>query len=161
MKVTDVMTRDVEMVRGDATIDAAAQVMAELGIGCVPVGERDKLEGILTDRDVIIRVVAVGGDPKAVRVAEVMSSNVFTCREDDSVQRVAELMGEHQIRRMPVLSDKGALVGLVSLSDLATEAASRPARAAPAEAPEEVSEPDDFRAAAGNKPAKGNESVGG
>ena len=119
MKVGDIMTRSVEIVSPDATIQEAATVMAEHDIGAVLVGAEGAPEGILTDRDIILRAVVDGRDPTQVRVREVMSSRLFTCRADDAVDAALREMRDRQVRRLPVVDVDGRLIGIVALSDLA------------------------------------------
>jgi CBS domain-containing protein len=119
MKVSEVMTRGVELVDPEATVQQAATVMAEHDIGAVPVGSEESLQGILTDRDIILRVVVEGDDPSKVRVREAMSPNLVTCREDDSLETVFQQMSERQVRRLPVLDEQGRVLGIVTMSDLA------------------------------------------
>jgi CBS domain-containing protein len=120
MKVADVMTARVVLVPPDATVQEAATMMAEHDIGAILVGSGEALVGVLTDRDVILRVVVDGRDPKTVRVAEVMSTNVFGCRAEDSLDEAFREMSERQVRRLPVLAEDGRVVGIVVMSDLAT-----------------------------------------
>jgi CBS domain-containing protein len=119
MKVSEAMTRGLEFVPADATVQEAATTMAEHDIGAVLVGAPDGLLGILTDRDVILRVVVEGRHPAEVPVGEVMSSTLFTCRVDDAVEAVERTMQERQVRRLPVLDENGRVVGIVARSDLA------------------------------------------
>jgi CBS domain-containing protein len=166
MKVRDAMTRDVELVDPDETVQFAAQLMADIDAGAIPVGRARKPAGVLTDRDIIIRVVARGADPAAVRIGEVMSSDIVTCREDDLAAAVVRLMGERQIRRMPVVDADGYLIGIVSLGDLATvgDAGDERVDERSGEALREISEPPgdaELMRAAGSKPARGNETIGG
>ena len=133
MRVGDVMTPGVELVPADATVREAALVMAEHDIGAVLVGPEGAPAGILTDRDIIIRVVVEGRDPGAVSAGEVMSSTLFTCRDDDSVEAALGRMEERQVRRLPVVDADGRLVGIVARSDLHRAAAADPP--APAEDP--------------------------
>ena len=118
MRIAEVMSRGVELVSPDATIQEAATKMAEDDIGAVLVGTDDTPEGILTDRDVILRVVVDGLDSTKLRVRDVMSSALFTCREEDAVEEVFSEMSEHQVRRLPVFDQDGKLSGIVTLSDL-------------------------------------------
>jgi CBS domain-containing protein len=120
MKVADVMTARLVLVPPEATVQEAATMMAEHDIGAVLVGAPDALVGVLTDRDVLLRVVVDGRDPKAVRVADVMSSNIFSCRAEDSLDEAFREMSERQVRRLPVLDEGGHAVGIVVMSDLAT-----------------------------------------
>lgn len=119
MKVADVMSRGVDLVPPGATVQEAAMKMAEEDIGAVVVGTDDGLEGVLTDRDIILRAVVEGRDIATLIVRDLMSSTVFTCREDDSVEDAFREMSERQVRRLPVLDGEGRLVGIVTLSDLA------------------------------------------
>ena len=105
------------MLAPDETIQAAAQIMAEFGVRAVPVGAVEDLQGILTERDIIIRVVAAGLDSTATKVRDVMSSDVVTCEADTPLDRIAQEMAERQIRRMPVLDSDRRLIGLVTLDD--------------------------------------------
>lgn len=121
MMIKDVMTGGVECVGPDDTLQAAACKMKSLGVGPLPVSDNDRVTGILTDRDIVIRAVAEGKDPKTTKVREAMSPDVVYCFEDEDSDRAAKLMQEHQIRRVLVMSHDKRLVGIVSLGDLATE----------------------------------------
>jgi CBS domain-containing protein len=138
MKVADVMTRGIEPVDPAATVQQAATQMAEFDVGAVLVGTEERLEGILTDRDIILRVVVDGRHPEDVAVREVMSASLFACRPDDAVESAFAVMRERQIRRMPVLDDDGKPVGIVTLSDL-SKAISGPEQVK--EALRDISEP--------------------
>jgi CBS domain-containing protein len=118
MKVAEVMSRGVDPVPPSSTIREAAIQMAEMDVGAVLVGSPDALEGILTDRDIILRVV-VEGKSSDTPVSEVMSSSLFTCRGDDGVDDAFRQMQERQVRRLPVCDDEGKLVGIVTLADIA------------------------------------------
>lgn len=118
MKVAECMTRDVRVASPDETLREAARAMADLDAGVLPVGENDRLVGMITDRDIAVRGVGEGKGPDA-RVREVMSQEVRYCFEDDDADDVLENMGEQQIRRMPVLNAEKRLVGIVSIGDLA------------------------------------------
>jgi CBS domain-containing protein len=117
MKVSDVMTRDVKLVAPTQTICEAAQMMAECDAGALPVGENDRLVGVITDRDIAIRAVGENRSPQTP-VRDVMSPQVLYCFEDESIEHVAENMGEQQVRRLPVMSRDKRLVGIVSIADL-------------------------------------------
>jgi CBS domain-containing protein len=123
--VAEVMTPGTQTVEPDQSVQEAAQLMAELDTGALPVGEDDRLVGMLTDRDIAIRVTAEGKDPAETPVREVMTPDVRYCFEDEDVEHVAENMAEQQLRRLPVVSRDKRLVGIVSLGDIAT---SQPAR---------------------------------
>lgn len=144
-QVKDVMTPQAEVVSPDATVEDAAVTMKTLDIGVLPVCDEDGLVGILTDRDVVVRVVAEKRDPKAVRVGEAMTPNIVYCFEDDDLSRAASLLAEHQIRRLPVLSRDRNLVGIVSLGDLAVQEEGGPMAA---DALENISQPSRPRRAA-------------
>lgn len=118
MKVSDAMARNVRVARPDQPIREAAEIMARIDAGSLPVGEDDRLVGMLTDRDIVIRAVALGKGPDTP-VGQVMSREVRYCFEDDEVAQVARNMGEEQIRRVPVVSREKRLVGILSLGDLA------------------------------------------
>lgn len=129
MLVNEIMTRDVQLVSPGDSLQTAAQVMTVYDFGMVPVGEDDRLVGMLTDRDITTRAVARGLDPSRCQVGEVMSPEVNYVFEDQTVEDAARSMSELQIRRLPVLSRKKRLVGIVSLGDLAV---TRPVPAADA-----------------------------
>ena len=118
MKVCDAMSRDVQVASPTQTIRDAARIMADIDAGVLPVGENDRLVGIITDRDIAIRGVAEGKGPDA-EVREIMSKEVKYCFEDEDIDDVLENMGDLQVRRLPVLSREKRLVGIVSLGDLA------------------------------------------
>ena len=121
MKVNEVMTRDVKLVSPEQSICDAAKMMAECDAGALPVGEGDRLVGVVTDRDIAIRAVAEDKGPDTP-VAEVMTKQVLYCFEDESVDHVAQNMGEQQVRRLPVLNREKRLVGIVSIGDLSRNA---------------------------------------
>lgn len=118
MKVGDIMSHDVEVVNPDDTIQHAAFVMARIDAGCLPVGENDKLVGMITDRDIAVRAVGQGRDPKTP-VREIMSPEVKYCFDDEDVGHVSSNMSELKVRRLPVVDRAKRLVGIVSLGDIA------------------------------------------
>jgi CBS domain-containing protein len=120
MEIREVMTSDVRLVDPGTTLQEAAQMMREGDFGLLPIGENDRLVGTITDRDITIRAVAGGKDPNRTVVREAMSEGVLYCFEDQSVDEVAAMMGDKQVRRMPVLDRGKRLVGIVALGDLAT-----------------------------------------
>jgi CBS domain-containing protein len=119
MELREVMTRDVDVVRPDAPIREAAAKMRSIDVGPIPVCDGERLVGMLTDRDITVRAVALGSDPNTTRVRDVMTPEVVYCFEDQDVEQAATLMEERQIRRLPVLDSGKHLVGIVSLGDLA------------------------------------------
>jgi CBS domain-containing protein len=121
MLLREVMTPHVEVVHPDATLREAAQKMQTLDVGPIPVCDGDRLQGMLTDRDITVRATAAGRDPNTTRVREVMTPDVVYCFEDQDVQEAAQVMEERQIRRLIVLNRDKRLVGIVSLGDLATQ----------------------------------------
>lgn len=124
MLVSELMTRDVRIAAPDDTIERAATMMGEVDAGAIPVGENDRLVGMITDRDIAIRAVAQGRAPRT-HVRDVMSADVKYCFEDETIEDVARNMGSIQVRRLPVLNRDKRLVGIVSLGDLAVEHASQ------------------------------------
>lgn len=122
MKVSDVMTRDVEIASPDDTIRTAARTMADIDAGVLPVGENDRLVGMVTDRDITVRAVAEGRPADECRVRDVMTEAIRYCFADEETKDVSRKMGEWQVRRLPVLDRDKRLVGIVSLGDLAAEA---------------------------------------
>jgi CBS domain-containing protein len=124
MQVSELMTRKVSVVGPDVTIQHAAEIMAELDAGVVPVGEKDRLVGMLTDRDIAVRAIAKGKGPNA-KVREVMSPEVKYCFEDQDIDEVIGNMGEIQVRRLPVINRSKRLVGILSLGDIAFESAEK------------------------------------
>jgi CBS domain-containing protein len=118
MRVSEAMTRDVRVANPGQSIRDAAKMMAEIDAGAVPVGENDRLVGMITDRDIAIRAVAHGKGPDTP-VREVMSSEVKYCFEDEDLEHVAKNMGDIQVRRLPVVNRDKRLVGIVALGDIA------------------------------------------
>ncbi len=116
--VADVMKTEVRLASPDDTVQQAAQMMRESDAGALPVGEGDRLVGIVTDRDMALRLVAEGRDPRQTRVREVMTPDVRYVFEDEEVDDVAENMAEQKLARLPVLARDKRLVGVVSLGDL-------------------------------------------
>jgi len=125
MILKEIMTRHVEVVRPEATLQEAAQILKTCDIGSVPVCDGDRLQGVITDRDIAIRAVAEGRDPYTTLVRDVMTPNVVYGMENQSIEDAAHIMEQQQIRRLPVLDEAKNLVGIVSLGDLATEGESR------------------------------------
>jgi len=118
MRVSECMSPDVRIAGPDNTMQSAAQIMADLDAGFLPVADHERLIGIVTDRDIAIRGVAAGKPPET-SIREVMSTEVKYCFQEDEIDDVLENMGDIQIRRLPVVDSDKRLVGIVSLSDLA------------------------------------------
>jgi len=123
MKVHEVMTRGCECIDPESTLQEAANRMKVLNVGPLPLCEDDRLVGIVTDRDIVLRGVAEGRDPTTTRVREVMTPGVTYCFEDDDVETAADLMKEKQIRRIVVLNRDKRLTGIVSIGDIAVDTA--------------------------------------
>jgi CBS domain-containing protein len=120
--INEIMTPDVATIGPDDTIQRAAQLMDELNVGSIPVFEGDRLVGLVTDRDIVVRAISVGKTPADTRVDEVMSAGIDCCFMDQPVDEVMERMRELQVRRMPVMDrPTGKLAGIVALGDLATK----------------------------------------
>lgn len=119
--VADVMTRGVRTMAPSDTVVRAAQAMDELNVGVIPVCDGQKLVGMVTDRDIVVRGVAQEQDPKTLKLADVMSTNVRCAREDDDVDQVLSEMADTQIRRMPVVDGQQHLVGIITLGDIAAK----------------------------------------
>lgn len=119
MRVGDLMARHVEFVPADATVREAAELMGELDVGALPVGGPEAVEGVVTDRDILYRVVAEGLSGAELPVREVASRPVIGCGEEDTLQVAMDLMAAHGIRRLAVRDDDGRVVGWITLSDLA------------------------------------------
>jgi len=121
MKVSEVMTRDVQTIRPDQPVQEAASFMLSADAGSVPVIDGDRLIGMITDRDIAVRGVAKGHGPDTP-VRELMTDDIICVREDDDVDEVASKMSEAQVRRLPVIDDQERLCGIVSLGDLSRQA---------------------------------------
>ncbi len=119
MEIRNVMTRKVEVIGPEATIQEAAQKMRAKDVGALPVCDGDRLAGMVTDRDIAVRAIAEGHHPRRTTVRDVMTQKVVTLCEDQAVEAAARTMEEIRVRRLPVLSRDRRLVGIVSLGDLA------------------------------------------
>lgn len=129
MLVKEAMSRDVKTVSPQQPIQEAARIMLDMDVGALPVGDKDRLLGMITDRDIAVRGVASGRAPSAP-VEEVMSREVCYCFEDEDTAHIARNMADQQIRRLPVVDRNKRLVGILSLADLATSAKTGQATAA-------------------------------
>ncbi len=122
-KCSDVMTKDPVCGTPDDLVADVAQLMLDEDIGPIPIVDDQnskKLVGIVTDRDLAIKVVAEGRDSKSTRVADVMTRSVVTCRADDPLQNALDAMAEHQLRRIPVVDKDDRIVGIIAQADVAT-----------------------------------------
>ncbi|WP_119303616.1 CBS domain-containing protein [Dongia deserti] len=118
MQVQQIMHKGAAIADPNMTIRDAARSMRADNIGALPVGENDRLIGMVTDRDIVMRAVAEDRSAGNTTVREVMSDKVFYCFEDETDERAAQIMAEHQVRRLPVLNRDKRLVGVVALADL-------------------------------------------
>jgi CBS domain-containing protein len=116
MSIRDYMTTEVEVCSPDSTIREAAEMMRQIDVGLLPVGQ-EELMGVITDRDIVIRAVADGSGPDTP-VRDVMTQDVYFCYEDDEVDDVADQMADLQVRRLPVINQDKELVGIVALADI-------------------------------------------
>lgn len=120
MRIGEIMSSHVQQIRSDASVSEAADMMRNFDVGVLPVVESNRVVGVITDRDIVIRSVAAGLNPEDTTVRDVMTSDVLCCSFDDDVEKAAQLMEDNQVRRLVVLNDKELVVGIVSLGDLAT-----------------------------------------
>lgn len=129
MQIKEVMSRDVQIITPDLPVNEAACKMRDLDTGFLPVGENDRLVGMITDRDIAVRAVAEGKDPKTCRVRDAMTEEVVYCFEDQDTKEAAKLMSDRQIHRLPILNRQKRLVGVLSVGDLAREESAAAAQA--------------------------------
>lgn len=116
----EVMTRNPATCTSESPVVEAARLMEREGVGAIPVCENGRLEGIVTDRDIAVRVVASGRDPKQTRISEVMTRDPECVKADEPVDRALEVMESRQVRRIPVIDGGGRLVGIIAQADIAT-----------------------------------------
>ena len=121
MRINQVMTRKVETIAPTATLERAAETMESRNVGLLPVMDGDKVVGVLSDRDLVLRAIARGLNPKSWLVRDVMTNSVLSCREDDTVADACNLMERNLVRRLVVVDENQKLVGIVSLDDLAAK----------------------------------------
>jgi CBS-domain-containing membrane protein len=119
MRVAEVMSRNVQMASPDDSLQDVAKRMVSEDIGFMPVGDKQRLVGSITDRDIVARAVAQGRDGKKTKVRDVMSADIKYCYDDEEVDHVIQNLGELQLRRLPVVNREKRLVGIVSLADAA------------------------------------------
>jgi CBS domain-containing protein len=120
-KILEVMTRDVEVINPNDTLREAAEKMRSLNVGPLPVCDGQRVLGMITDRDIVVRAIALGRDPNTTQVADAMSSGIEYCFDDDDVEDVLERMKDKQIRRVIVVDRNKKLVGIVAIGDLSGE----------------------------------------
>lgn len=118
-RASDIMSKDITVIREEETMRDAAQRLAADDIGVLPICDENKqLKGMLTDRDIVVHVIARGKDPGGTTARELEQGEIVTLRPDDSVEHALDLMAQHQVRRLPVVED-GRIVGMVSQADVA------------------------------------------
>lgn len=117
--VSDVMSPRPQVITPQDTLHHAAELMTDLDVGALPVCDGERLVGMLTDRDIVVRGIAAGRDPDATSCEDVMSRDVRVCTADQDTEEVMRVMGEEQVRRMPVVDTDHRLVGIVAMADLA------------------------------------------
>ncbi len=122
MQVKDAMHKTAEWVEAATPVQVVAAKMRDLDIGAMPIGEKDRLVGMVTDRDIAIRMVAAGKDAAKLTARDVMSTGIVYCRDTEDIGDAVRIMEQKQIRRLPVLNDKKRLVGVLSLGDIAHHA---------------------------------------
>ncbi|WP_245001809.1 CBS domain-containing protein [Cupriavidus pinatubonensis] len=120
LRLRDVMTANPQYITPDCTLQEAAKLMDDLNVGTLPVCVDGQLRGMVTDRDITCRCIAVGKDPQT-RIVDAMSERPLWCRDDDTIDDALAKMAERQIRRVPVIDKDDRLVGIVSLGDIATK----------------------------------------
>lgn len=118
-RIADVMTRGVEVIAPDATLQMAAKMMDDLNVGALPVCDNRRLVGMITDRDITVRATASDLRPSEVRVSDIMTEHPRWCLESQTLEEVAQQMSDIQVRRIPVLDQDNELIGIVSLGDIA------------------------------------------
>jgi CBS domain-containing protein len=119
MKVKEAMHNGVEWVAPQTPIAEIARRMRDLDIGAIPVGENDRLIGMVTDRDIACRAVANGADLRALTARDVMSKGIIYCRDSEELEDAMRIMEQKQVRRLPVINDQKRMVGILSLGDIA------------------------------------------
>ncbi len=124
-KISEIMTRDVDVVRPDASLEEAARKMRTRDVGPLPVCDGDRVVGLITDRDIVVRATARGCDPKSTMVREAMTPDPVCIRDDDDIDAAMRLMEDRQIRRLPVVDRAGKLVGILALGDIAVDGATK------------------------------------
>ncbi|KGR77777.1 CBS domain-containing protein [Ureibacillus manganicus] len=119
--VSEIMTKNVQFCTTHESLTTAAKIMRDVDCGSVPVCDSNRVIGMITDRDIVIKCIAEGNDASQVHCHDVMTHDVVTCSPDTDVHECARLMAQHQIRRIPVVDDNGNLMGICAIGDLAQE----------------------------------------
>ena len=121
MKVSQLMTKNVSVADLETTLEEIATMMRDEDAGAIPVLDGEKLVGIVTDRDIVLRCIAEGRDPVGTTSEEILSGDLTTIRPNDDIDSAAHLMAQRQVRRLPVVDESGQLVGMLSLGDIAVK----------------------------------------
>ena len=121
MQVNDIMTSNFEMIESDEPVIEAAKKMSSLNVGILPVKKDSKIVGVITDRDIVIRVIAQEKDISSLHVKDVMSPDISFCTSEDDIEQAAQIMKEKKVRRLLVCNEQNIPVGIVSLGDLAAK----------------------------------------
>ena len=116
----EIMTRNVKTANREMSLQEVARLMCEGDMGAMPVVENEKLVGIVTDRDIVVRAIAEGRDSTA-KIGDVMTTEIFSVKPDDFVFEAIRLMGDKQVRRIPVITESGELAGIIAMADIALE----------------------------------------
>lgn len=119
MNVKEVMKANASIVTPSMSVREAAEKMSQEQVGFLPVGEDDRLQGTITDRDIVLKAVSQGKDPQSTHIKDVFTSKLVYCSEDQDLDEVARMMGDNQIRRMPVINADKRLVGVISIGEMA------------------------------------------
>ena len=119
MKVQEIMSTKVQTIKPTSSLRAAARTFSDLNVGVLPVVDEGKLVGIITDRDVSVYAIAIGREPQSTDVKVVMNKEVFTCNADQSLAEAAEIMEQHNIRRLAVVNGSDEVVGILTVDDIA------------------------------------------
>ncbi|SOC37201.1 CBS domain-containing protein [Ureibacillus acetophenoni] len=141
-KVSEIMTKNVQFCTPHESLVTAAKIMRDVDCGSVPVCDSNRVIGMITDRDIVIKCIATGNNVNEVHCHDVMTHDVVTCSPDTDVHECARLMAQHQIRRIPVVNEKGELMGICAIGDLAQENIYINEAG---EALSDISEPDNYR----------------
>ena len=121
MKVRQIMRKNIVQIAPDTSVRAAAALMEMLNIGILPVCKDERPIGVVTDRDIVVRLITKTGGGADVPISQIMSHPVLTCQVDDDIETIAGIMGDHQVRRLLALEDDGRLVGVVTVGDIARD----------------------------------------
>ena len=141
MQIREVMTQGAEIINSNAPAIEAAAKMREFDVGSLPVCDGERLEGLLTDRDIAVRLVAAGLDPSSTKVSEIMTPGATYCFDDQTLDEAALIMEAHQIRRLPIMNRDKRLIGMLSLGDLAVRTHGTEDQELADEALKDISEP--------------------